>query len=111
MKVIYPLLRDGLWLTARWFVPTKSYGFEQLADDYVKVWINGLLVDDKTSLWTTIDREGEPFRVYLFNDRAGMSLRHAFIVDKEGIVRLVQRNETREARDQDLWRAKLSELA
>ena len=42
VKVIYPLLRDGLWLTARWFVPTKSYGFDQLADDYVKVFLEGI---------------------------------------------------------------------
>ena len=42
VKVIYPLLRDGLWLTARWFVPTKSYGFEQLADDYLKVFLEGI---------------------------------------------------------------------
>ena len=31
---MYPLLRDGLWLTARWFRPTKAYGHEQLAADY-----------------------------------------------------------------------------
>jgi AcrR family transcriptional regulator len=42
VKVIYPLLRDGLWLTARWFVPTKGYGFDQLADDYVKVFLEGI---------------------------------------------------------------------
>ncbi len=42
VKVIYPLLRDGLWLTARWFVPTRSYGHRELAADYVKVFVEGI---------------------------------------------------------------------
>ena len=42
VKVIYPLLRDGLWLTARWFVPTKTYGYDELAADYVKVFVDGI---------------------------------------------------------------------
>ncbi|MGB8652092.1 MAG: TetR/AcrR family transcriptional regulator [Mycobacteriales bacterium] len=42
VKVMYPLLRDGLWLTARWFVPTKAYGYDQLAEDYVKVFLEGI---------------------------------------------------------------------
>ncbi len=42
VKVVYPLLRDGLWLTARWFVPTKSYGHAELAEDYVKVFLDGI---------------------------------------------------------------------
>lgn len=42
VKVIYPLLRDGLWLTARWFVPSKSYGYGELAADYVKVFVEGI---------------------------------------------------------------------
>ena len=42
VKVIYPLLRDGLWLTARWFVPTKTYGHDELAADYVKVFVDGI---------------------------------------------------------------------
>ncbi|MFN2538007.1 MAG: TetR/AcrR family transcriptional regulator [Mycobacteriales bacterium] len=42
VKVVYPLLRDGLWLTARWFVPTKTYGYDQLAQDYVKVFVDGI---------------------------------------------------------------------
>ena len=42
VKVMYPLLRDGLWLTARWFVPTRDYGYAQLADDYVKVFLQGI---------------------------------------------------------------------
>ena len=42
VKVIYPLLRDGLWLTTRWFVPTKSYGYAELAQDYVRVFLEGI---------------------------------------------------------------------
>jgi AcrR family transcriptional regulator len=42
VKVIYPLLRDGLWLTARWFVPTKTYGYDALAEDYLKVFVEGI---------------------------------------------------------------------
>ena len=42
VRVIYPLLRDGLWLTARWFRPTKAYGYRELAADYVKVFVEGI---------------------------------------------------------------------
>jgi AcrR family transcriptional regulator len=42
VKVMYPLLRDGLWLTARWFRATKSYGHEQLAADYWRMFSEGL---------------------------------------------------------------------
>jgi AcrR family transcriptional regulator len=42
VKVMYPLLRDGLWLTARWFRPTKAYGHEQLAADYWRMFSGGL---------------------------------------------------------------------
>jgi AcrR family transcriptional regulator len=42
VKVMYPLLRDGLWLTARWFRPTKAYGHEQLAADYWRLFCEGL---------------------------------------------------------------------
>jgi AcrR family transcriptional regulator len=42
VKVMYPLLRDGLWLTARWFRPTRTYGHEQLAADYWRLICDGL---------------------------------------------------------------------
>lgn len=45
VKVMYPLLRDGLWLTARWFRPTKAYGHVQLATDYWRMFSEGLAVD------------------------------------------------------------------
>jgi TetR/AcrR family transcriptional regulator, cholesterol catabolism regulator len=42
VKVVYPLLRDGLWQTARWFKPTRGYGHAQLAEDYLTVFLHGL---------------------------------------------------------------------
>ena len=42
VSVVYPLLRDGLWLTARWFKPTKTYGYDELAADYLKVFVEGI---------------------------------------------------------------------
>ena len=44
VTVIYPLLRDGLWLTARWFKPTKTYGYDELAADYLRVFLEGISV-------------------------------------------------------------------
>lgn len=32
-KVLYPIIRDGLWRTVEWFRPTAAYGTERLADD------------------------------------------------------------------------------
>jgi AcrR family transcriptional regulator len=43
VKVVYPLLRDGLWLTSRWFHPTRAYGHQQLANDYLKIFLEGIL--------------------------------------------------------------------
>jgi hypothetical protein len=48
VKVMYPLLRDGLWLTARWFRPTKAYGHEQLATDYWRMFSGGLITGTTT---------------------------------------------------------------
>ncbi|HWH30043.1 MAG TPA: TetR/AcrR family transcriptional regulator [Mycobacteriales bacterium] len=42
VKVVYPLLRDGLWQTARWFKPTRGYGHAQLAEDYLTLFLHGL---------------------------------------------------------------------
>ena len=42
VKVVYPMLRDGLWLTARWFKPTRGYGHAELADDYWRLFFDGL---------------------------------------------------------------------
>lgn len=50
VKVLYPLLRDGLWLTARWFKPTKAYGHTELAADYWRLFLNG--VAGRVDAWT-----------------------------------------------------------
>ena len=42
VNVMYPLLRDGLWLTSRWFKPTRAYGYDELAEDYLKVFVEGI---------------------------------------------------------------------
>jgi TetR/AcrR family transcriptional regulator, cholesterol catabolism regulator len=42
VKIVYPLLRDGLWQTARWFRPTRGYGHEQLAEHYLTLFLHGL---------------------------------------------------------------------
>jgi TetR/AcrR family transcriptional regulator, cholesterol catabolism regulator len=42
VKVVYPLLRDGLWQTARWFKPTRGYGHAQLSEDYLTLFLHGL---------------------------------------------------------------------
>ena len=42
VSVIYPLLRDGLWLTARWFKPSRTYGYDELAADYLRVFLEGI---------------------------------------------------------------------
>jgi AcrR family transcriptional regulator len=49
VKVMYPLLRDGLWLTARWFRPTKAYAHAQLADDYWRMFSGGLIADTSSA--------------------------------------------------------------
>ena len=50
VKVMYPLLRDGLWLTARWFKPTKAYGHAELAADYWRLFLDGL--SSRVGAWT-----------------------------------------------------------
>ena len=45
-----------------------------------------------------------------FNHERGMSLRHGFLIDKRGIIRFIDRVETRTARDQDAWREALASL-
>ena len=50
VKVLYPLLRDGLWLTARWFKPSKAYGHEELAADYYGLFLDGLA--GRVRAWT-----------------------------------------------------------
>lgn len=42
-NVVHRLLRDSLWLTARWFVPSPAYSLEKLGDDCTALFLDGLI--------------------------------------------------------------------
>lgn len=42
-NVVHRLLRDSLWLTARWFTPSSSYSLEKLGDDCTALFLDGLI--------------------------------------------------------------------
>lgn len=42
-NVVHRLLRDSLWLTARWFKPTKKKTLSQLAEDCNMLFLDGLM--------------------------------------------------------------------
>jgi AcrR family transcriptional regulator len=42
-RVLYRLIRDSLWLSVRWFQPTEEYSMKRFADDFVSVFLEGLL--------------------------------------------------------------------
>jgi AcrR family transcriptional regulator len=41
-RVFYRLIRDALWLSVRWFKPTRDYPFARLADDCATLFLDGL---------------------------------------------------------------------
>lgn len=41
-RVIYNLIRDGLWMTGRWFSPTESYSLDDLAEECVRFYLDGI---------------------------------------------------------------------
>jgi AcrR family transcriptional regulator len=41
-KILYRLMRDALWLSVRWFKPTRDYPLSRLAEDCVSVFLDGL---------------------------------------------------------------------
>lgn len=43
-RVFYNMLRDALWRSVRWFDPTNEHTKEQLADDYLAVFLYGFAV-------------------------------------------------------------------
>lgn len=45
-----------------------------------------------------------------FDETLGFSFRHTFLIDKQGVVRFVERNSPRELRDQGAWRKALAEI-
>lgn len=40
--LLYGLLRDAVWLSLRWFVPTPDFGIDRLADAVVSVFLEGI---------------------------------------------------------------------
>ncbi|PQZ94574.1 TetR family transcriptional regulator [Arthrobacter sp. MYb227] len=42
-NVVHRLLRDSLWLTARWFAPSPTYSREKLGDDCTALFLDGLI--------------------------------------------------------------------
>lgn len=41
-RVMYPLLRDGLWRSVRWFQPTPEYDRVALAEDCYRLFLQGV---------------------------------------------------------------------
>ncbi|MBB5113395.1 TetR/AcrR family transcriptional regulator [Micromonospora echinospora] len=46
VRVLHGMLRDSLWLSVRWFKPTPSYSMAKFADDFVSVFLDGILARD-----------------------------------------------------------------
>jgi AcrR family transcriptional regulator len=43
-KMLYRLFRDALWLSVRWFRPTRDYPFTRLAEECSSIFLDGLVV-------------------------------------------------------------------
>ncbi|HKT05811.1 MAG TPA: TetR/AcrR family transcriptional regulator [Rugosimonospora sp.] len=41
-RVFYRLVRDGLWMSVRWFRPSRDYPLTRLADDCASIFLDGL---------------------------------------------------------------------
>jgi TetR/AcrR family transcriptional regulator, cholesterol catabolism regulator len=41
-KILYRLMRDAVWLSVRWFKPTKEYPIARLAEDCTSLFLDGL---------------------------------------------------------------------
>jgi AcrR family transcriptional regulator len=41
-KILYRLMRDAVWLSVRWFKPTKDYPITRLAEDCTSLFLDGL---------------------------------------------------------------------
>jgi TetR/AcrR family transcriptional regulator, cholesterol catabolism regulator len=44
-RLFHRLLRDAVWLSPRWFKPTKQYAHAQLAEDLLAVFLEGFELD------------------------------------------------------------------
>lgn len=43
-RTIYSLMRDGLWMTGRWFSPTATYSLDALSEECVRFYLDGIAV-------------------------------------------------------------------
>jgi TetR/AcrR family transcriptional regulator, cholesterol catabolism regulator len=43
-KIIYRLMRDAVWLSVRWFKPTRDYPIARLAEECTALFLDGLAV-------------------------------------------------------------------
>ncbi|MDQ7903758.1 TetR/AcrR family transcriptional regulator [Phytohabitans sp. ZYX-F-186] len=41
-KILYRLMRDALWMSVRWFKPTREYPRARLAEDCTSIFLDGL---------------------------------------------------------------------
>jgi len=41
-KILYRLMRDAVWLSVRWFKPTKEYPIARLAEECTSLFLDGL---------------------------------------------------------------------
>ncbi len=41
-KIVYRLMRDAVWLSVRWFKPTRDYPIARLAEDCTALFFDGL---------------------------------------------------------------------
>jgi AcrR family transcriptional regulator len=41
-KILYRLMRDAVWLSVRWFKPTREYPITRLAEDCTSLFLDGL---------------------------------------------------------------------
>ena len=41
-RVIYRLMRDALWLSVRWFKPSRDYPLSRLAEECTSLFVDGL---------------------------------------------------------------------
>jgi TetR/AcrR family transcriptional regulator, cholesterol catabolism regulator len=46
-KILYRLMRDAVWLSVRWFKPTRDYPIARLAEDCTSLFIDGLARNPK----------------------------------------------------------------
>ena len=49
-KIVYRLMRDAVWLSVRWFKPTRDYPIARLAEECTALFLDGLAVGAEGSI-------------------------------------------------------------